>query len=387
MIDQSELGLLKLANATQEDIELNDQLLKRTGNKLGRMPLVVTWFLPFVDHALKGGVRTVFMLAQHLSQQFGTTNHFVIVGYGSEFPKTQNLAKSLTDNFPELNFTIQPYRTLFDNPKSLPPSECGICTLWTTAYVLLRYQKTLTKFYLVQDFEPNFYPAGTVSGIIEQTYRFGFAVLANTRGVAVPVGRYTNDVTQFYPGVDQEIFYPDETRDTPQKPFRIVFYGRPGNQRNCFLLGIETLRAVKCKLGDDVDILSVGAAWDEKEANVDGIIRNLGLLSTMEEVAQLYRESDLGLVFMMTPHPSYQPFEYMASGCLVATNKNESTSWLLNAQNALILTPLPEVASGQIIETLSDPYGWQEKRSRATQEISQFDWSDALDAVASRLIQ
>lgn len=385
MIDQAELGLLSLANVTEDDLRRNRAIVESTGNHVGGSPSVITWFLPFVDHALKGGVRTVFMLAEKMTREFGTSSHFVIVGYGKDFPDCTVLANSLRTHFPDLKFTTQPFRTKFDDPGLLPASDCAICTLWTTAYVCARYQKTTAKFYLVQDYEPLFYPAGSISAVIEATYRFGFALLANTRGVAAKLGGFTNDVTQFCPGIDRQVFYPDKEKQAPSDPFRIVFYGRPQNDRNCFSLGIQILQNVKKQLGPSVEIVSVGAEWDEQDAGVDGVVKNLGLLPTMEEVATLYRESDLGLSFMATPHPSYQPFEYMASGCVVAMNINESTGWFLNRKNSLLVSPIPEIAADEINKLIRDNAEWEEKRNEALSAVASLSWSQALDTVASRI--
>ena len=47
-------------------------------------------------------------------------------------------------------------------------------TGWSTAYTVLASPARGTRFYLVQDFEPSFYPAGSESLLAEATYRFGF---------------------------------------------------------------------------------------------------------------------------------------------------------------------------------------------------------------------
>ncbi|NOZ87309.1 MAG: glycosyltransferase family 4 protein [Deltaproteobacteria bacterium] len=56
-------------------------------------------------------------------------------------------------------------------------------------------------------------------------------------------------------------------------------------------------------------------------------------------MAQLYRTCDIGLVFMFSRHPSYQPLEYMASGCVTVTNVNEANSWLFRDGRNCILAP------------------------------------------------
>ena len=53
-----------------------------------------------------------------------------------------------------------------DSPAKLaaiPPADIGVATLWTTAYVLARVSNCARKMYLIQDFEPLFYPAGSTS--------------------------------------------------------------------------------------------------------------------------------------------------------------------------------------------------------------------------------
>jgi glycosyltransferase involved in cell wall biosynthesis len=45
---------------------------------------------------------------------------------------------------------------------------------------------------------------------------------------------------------------------------------------------------------------------------------------------------------MFTRHPSYLPFELMASGCLVVTNFNPATTWLLkDGDNCLLAEASP----------------------------------------------
>jgi glycosyltransferase involved in cell wall biosynthesis len=119
---------------------------------------------------------------------------------------------------------------------------------------------------------------------------------------------------------------------------------------------------------------------------LEGVVQNLGLLGSMKDVADLYRRADLGLVFMMTPHPSYQPFEYMASGCVVATNINDANAWLLNDDNALLLEPLPAVGATRIKEVLQDPAAWRRLRSGGLQTISRLRWQDAFEIVRKRVM-
>jgi glycosyltransferase involved in cell wall biosynthesis len=95
----------------------------------------------------------------------------------------------------------------------------------------------------------------------------------------------------------------------------------------------------------------------------------------------------MGLVFMMTPHPSYQPFEYMASGCVVATNVNDANAWLLNDDNALLLEPLADVGSARIEQVLRDVGAWARLREGGLQAIAGLRWEAAFDVVRKRVME
>lgn len=381
-----DLGLVRLADVSPEDLRINAELLANEKQGLAyKAPKVVTWFLPIVTHALKGGVRTVFMFAEEFSRDWGTLNVFVLYSHSSVLFDPKPLAVSLRQCFPALKFTVMTHRKGKDHLNDLPDSDIAFCTLWTTAYLLLKFNKTGRKFYLMQDFEPAFYQAGDVYGVIEQTYRFGFSCVANTPGVAERYLRYSDDVVAFLPGVDREVFYADLSKTGPNKPFRLVFYGRPSNARNCFGLGALTLAALKRKLRDQVEIISVGENWKEADYDLEGVVSNWGLLGSLQEVANLYRSADLGLVFMMTPHPSYQPLEYMACGCVVATNMNEANQWFLTPQNALLLEPIPEVAAQRIHDLLRDEVKWRTIRNSGLQAVSGLSWDAAFDVVKARI--
>ena len=116
----------------------------------------------------------------------------------------------------------------------------------------------------------------------------------------------------FTPAVDVDRFHPPAARRSG--PVRVVFYGRPSTPRNAFGLGLETLRRLKRRHGDAIEIVCAGEDWTPGQYGMSGVLENVGLLESLDQVAELYRSCDVGLVFMLTRHPSYQPLEFMASG-------------------------------------------------------------------------
>lgn len=379
-------GLIRLAEITSTEVAENAAAIKRgAGVALSEIKSAI-WFLPPVEHALKGGVRTVFMAAQELSHRWGTLNLLVIYSHSGADIDLRPLEASLSEHFPHLRFILRCFRFGIDRPGDLPFAQVGVCTLWTTAYLLMRYNQVHRKFYFMQDYEPLFYEAGSIYACIEQTYRLGFSCIANTPSVGDRYRIYSNDVVAFVPGIDDAIFHSESRRWRDDGICRIVFYGRPGNPRNCFTLGVRTLRALKRKMGAKVEIVSAGAEWDEREYGVEGVVKNLGLLKRLEDVSELYRSSDVGLVYMVTPHPSYQPLEYMACGCLVATNVNEANRWLLRVDNSIQLPPNPELAAQYILDVWEDRALCQRIRDEAYKTVKAARWEEAMNLIADRLV-
>ncbi len=315
------------------------------------------------------------------SRRFGTQNTIVL--HGGKKIALRDVENMIRSAFPNLKFRLTSVSS-GDEVDNLPPSDAAFCTLWTSAYLLVRYNKCKGKFYFIQDFEPAFYAAGSTYGLIEQTYHFGFNGIANTPGVGELYRQYNPWVQYFLPGVDKSIFYPDPKRTTRDGTKRVVFYGRPQNERNAFELGLGALSLVKNALGDAIEIVSVGADFRESDYGIKGIVNNRGVLQSLEELAALYRSSDVGLVFMYTAHPSYQPYEYMASGCATVTNFNRYTQWFLrDGDNAALTDSTVTRVAERILEVLHDDGLRRRIVERGMKNVAELEWEDSLDRISN----
>ena len=82
----------------------------------------------------------------------------------------------------------------------------SIATLWITAYTVAHFRRTKRKFYLIQDFEPMFYPAGTPYALAEESYRLGLYGICNTEHLlAIYERRFGGRGGSFLPAVDREV--------------------------------------------------------------------------------------------------------------------------------------------------------------------------------------
>lgn len=338
----------------------------------------VNWFLPGFTNAGYGGIHTILRLANHLRFRHGIVNRFYYLGS----QPAEALRASIVQCFPGLaDQIVRPVAGDADLER-LEYADACVATLWTTAYAVLKFQRTRRKFYMLQDYEPLFYPAGSTSAQVEASYRFGFYGLANTRPLKDIYEReYGGLACSFTPAVETALFYPGVRPSSA--PGRIFFYGRPNNPRNAFELGTEALRRVKERLGERVQILSAGEDWRPADFGLESVIENKGVLS-IRQTAELYRTCDLGLVFMFTRHPSYLPLEFMASGCLVITNRNPATTWLLrDHENCLLTEPSVESIATTVEQALCDkPLSERITRSaRAEIEEKYAAWNTQLEKV------
>lgn len=294
----------------------------------------VNWFLPDIDSPFYGGVNTAFRIADQLARDHGVENRFVVIGGGPE----EFFRSALAAAFPRLAGCPA---TICDGSlralEALPAADAAIATLWTTAYAVARFPHVRRKFYLIQDFEPMFYPAGTLYALAEESYRLGLYGLTNTDNLLrIYRDDYAGAGTSFMPAVDPAVFHArGRGVPVPDAPATLFVYARPGHWRNCWELAGPALEQVKNRLGDRVRIVTAGS-WAVPEAQGLPSMRHLGLLD-YRATGDLYRQCDIGLSLTVSKHPSYLPLELMACGVPVVAFDNPWGHWILrDGENSLL---------------------------------------------------
>ena len=130
-----------------------------------------------------------------------------------------------------------------------------MASLWTTAHQansLLHLTTTKEFLYLIQDFEPGFYPLSSRYAMALETYGFPHrpivnqAVLANFFA-ASKIGRFAEPgfrerCITFEPAIDKQVFRPATNKIKPAGPRTLLVYARPSNPRNMLGLAIEALK-------------------------------------------------------------------------------------------------------------------------------------------------
>lgn len=338
------------------------------------------WYLPPFDNAFYGGIMTILRLAAHLQKVDGVLQRILICGSCD----TRAIAEKIVEAFPELQGVEVRALDSDSAIRAIPPADYSVATLWTTAYVLLKVQNTGYKFYMIQDYEPLFYPAGSTYAQAELSYRFGFYGIANTQSLRdIYANEYGGQAVVLSPSVDTHVFYPGPDLTTHGR-LRLFYYARPGMPRNCFELAVAALRLVKQRLGERVEILCAGQAWNPSDFGLSNLVKAIGMLP-YSQTGNLYRSCHVGLAMMMTKHPSYLPFEMMGCGTLVVANKNSANTWLLkDHENCLIAEPTASCLAETLIDALENYDVYAPIRRRAAEQISisHGDWTSTLGEVA-----
>jgi GT2 family glycosyltransferase/glycosyltransferase involved in cell wall biosynthesis len=338
----------------------------------------VNWYVPDIDSPFYGGINTALRIADRLARTHGVENRFVVWGQ----PPDHFVRSALAAAFPALADSPIAFYDESMDLGGVPPADAGIATLWTTAYALAHTPGIRRKFYLVQDFEPMFYPAGTQYALAEESYRMGFYGICNTANLKrVYEEDYDGRAMSFTPAVDPSVFHAEGRRErTPEDPVTVFVYARPGHWRNCWELATGALTELKRRMGEDVHIVTAGA---RAGGGSDDVMEHRGLLD-YRATGDLYRSSDVGLALTVSKHPSYLPLELMACGVPVVAFDNPWGHWLLqDGENSLLARRTVDSLADQLERLCRDE---QLRRRLAAQGLADIatghgNWDTALAGV------
>ncbi|MCU1622753.1 MAG: glycosyl transferase, family 2 [Frankiales bacterium] len=341
----------------------------------------VNWFFPDIDSPFYGGINTALRIADQLAREHGVVNRFVVWGSGPDHFIRSGLAAA----FPALkDVEIHFYDgSTGASLERIPECDVAIATLWVTAYGVAHFPGAKRKFYLIQDFEPMFYPASTLYALTEETYKLGLYGLCNTDNLKeIYDTEYDGKGWSFTPAVDPTVFHAKgRVERMPEDPATVFVYARPGHWRNCWEMASLALEELKDRLGDRVRIVTAGS-WAVPEGGYSGM-HHYGLLD-YRATGELYRSCDIGLALTVSKHPSYLPLELMACGVPVVAFDNPWGHWVLqDGDNAL----LAKRTVDGLVETLERAVVDYELRIRlrkgalATIAAGHAEWQPALSGI------
>lgn len=235
-------------------------------------------------------------------------------------------------------------------PLAIRQDDVFVATYWTTAELVGRIRRWQAEThdhapdhsaYVIQDFEPAFFPWSAQWMLARATYD------APAETVAI----FNTSLLQDHfhaSGIGFEHEFAFEPRLLPAlrraiaspailRSRTIVVYGRPGIPRNAFPAIVDGLRAWRANDPNAAEwtVISVGEAHPEVDLGGGVALRSIGKLD-LDAYATVLRGSAIGVSLMISPHPSYPPLEMAHLGMLVLTNgfgAKDLSTWHTNIRS------------------------------------------------------
>jgi glycosyltransferase involved in cell wall biosynthesis len=323
--------------------------------------LKFNWVMPPPGKG-SGGHMTLFRFIKALEE---TGHECQIYLYSPENRATiAQVQATMGDSFPKLRASMKWLREDGD----LESADAIFATSWETAYPVYNSSLNAKRFYFVQDFEPYFYPVGSLSSLAENTYKFGFYGITAGRWLATKLkDEYGMETSPFDFGADSNVYHLDNTKTRKE----ILFYARPYTERRGFEMGVMALDLFHRKHPDYV-INFFG--YDTSDYDLPFPYNDLGILEH-EEINKLYNRCAAGLVMSLT-NMSLLPLELLSSGAIPVVNEGANNRLVSNNKFIAFAPNDPISLASELSRVVSKP-GLGKYAQAAAESVKADDWEES----------
>jgi hypothetical protein len=266
-----------------------------------------------------GGISTALELALALAKING--RKLILVSTNQKIEnvlETQKLVNQMFLSDAQIEIKDSQTTLIFDK------DDIFILTAWWTAEYLLHIENeidfVLKKIYLIQDFEPNFYPWSSNYSRALLTYKIDARRVFNTsllKDFFIDLGLANASDMSIKPTVSSSRL----VQSVSKKPIiNVVFYYRPSVARNMASLTIESLNYYISNRNSKIDVNFTSVGEYTAGLNIAGIPVNSFGHMPLKDYTTLLSKQDIGLSLMLSPHPSYPPLDMAASGVITISN-------------------------------------------------------------------
>lgn len=320
-------------------------------------PLRVGW-VTAPPRAGSGGHTTLFRMVEALERAGHECHLFLYDRYGGDVRAHEEVIRGW---WPALRAAVH------DARDGISGMDAAVASSWDTAHVLARRgHGAMRRLYFIQDFEPFFYPRGSMYSLAEDSYRFGYRNVALGEMVAALLRSEIGiapDVTEF--GVDSDVY-----RLLPEQPRTgVVLYARPDVPRRGFWLASLALEEFH-RRHPDIEIHLYGS-------EVPGLrfpATQHGRL-TPGELNALYNRSIAGLAMSFT-NISLVAEEMLAAGTVPVVNDSPHSRADLDNAQVRWAPPTPLGLADALSAAVEDP-DRAELARQAAASVRTFGWTKA----------
>ncbi len=291
-----------------------------------------------------GGHTTMFRMIQGLEESGIRCVLYLYDRYGGDIAQQERVVRQ---GWPGVLAEI---RSAEDGISGI---DACFATSWDTAHVLVaRGDPSIRRMYFIQDYEPYFYPRGSLYSFAEDSYRFGFRhvalgdMIADT--IKAEIGA-DSDVVPF--GCDNETYRPL----APQDRSGVVFYSKPNVSRRGYPHVQLALKEFH-RRHPEQEIHVYG----DKVVDLDAPVTWHGRLWP-EQLNALYNRT-LGGIAMSFTNVTLVAGEMLAAGNIPVVNDSPLTRPVLDNPHVVWARSSP----GAIAEALSRVVECDDPQARAT---------------------
>jgi hypothetical protein len=309
----------------------------------------------------------MFRLIEHLERSGHRCRVYIYDAHGGASSYYASKVRSI---FPGFNGEIG------DVASGMVDAHAVVATSWQTAYPAYCSTSSGKRFYLVQDFEPWFYPVGSHSVLAENTYRMGFHAITAGRFLAEKLKtEYGLAADHFDFGCDADKYHLLESGGGRRDG--IIFYAKPKASRRAFELGVLTLRLF-AERHPNITIHFYGSRVGKQPFPfVDH-----GILSP-DDLNRLYNRCLAGLCLSMT-NVSLVPHEMLAAGCTPISNDAEHNRAVLDNPFVRYAAPTPHALAAALDEVVNSN-DFTALAVSASQSVSSASWEVASATVENSM--
>ncbi|MGO9489093.1 MAG: glycosyltransferase [Solirubrobacteraceae bacterium] len=320
-----------------------------------------------------GGHNTLFQIFSRLERRGHACSVWLVDYYG--------YARSVWPAV--LREEIREYFAPFEGPvykgfEDWQGADLAIATGWQTVHAMLELDQCRARAYVVNDHEPEFYPASAEHMLSAETYAHGMHCIAASPWLRDRlVELYDTPAEAFQLGVEHDVYRPrpvERRRDT------VIYYARYATPRRGVPIGLMALAELK-RRRPDVRVVLFGTN-EVLDASFD--YEHVDVLNPTQ-LSWLYSEATVGLCLSLTNF-SLMPKEMMACGLPCVELAGISAESIFGADGPLELAPLDSNRIADSMQRLlEDRQEWDRRSQEGIEFVASHTWDQATDEVEAGL--
>ncbi len=243
---------------------------------------------------------------------------------------------------------------------------------------MLQLERCRARAYVVNDHEPEFYPASVEHALAADTYRYDLHCIAASPWLRDRlIERYGASAEAFQLGVDHETYRP---RPVARQPATVIYYARYATPRRAVPIGLMALAELK-RRRPDVRIVLFGT---NEVLHASFPYEHIDVLSP-EQLSWLYSEATVGLCLSLTNF-SLMPKEMLACGLPCVELAGVSAESIFGEHGPLELAPLDPMRIADALQRLlADRTLWERRSREGIEFVASHTWEHATDEVEAGL--